>query len=92
MALSRKEVLKEFRRLEMAIDTQGSELAILGAERDIAIERAQEIAGAALDLRADEVQERIDYKKTNDRLVEFVKVIAESKSKFSKEAKNLLGL
>lgn len=92
MALSRKEVLKEFRRLEKVIETQGAEIAHLTAEKDLAILKAQEIAGGALDLRGDEVQERLDYKKTNGRLVEFVKVIAESRSKFATDAKNLLGL
>lgn len=92
MALSRKDVLREIRRLEDVIENQGNEIVSLEVERDLAIEKAQEIAGVSFQLREDEVAERLDYRDTNGRLVKFIEKVADSHSKFRKEARSLLGL
>lgn len=90
--MDRKEFLLELRRLEKVIENIGRDNVNLQIERDQAIEAAQEIGTASMRVREEDVAQLADYKTTNTELIKFVEKVGNSKSKFAKEAKKLLGM
>lgn len=97
--LSKKDYEREIRRLEEIIGNMGGEL-VLRRQRIEELEKqlreqgveVQSFASAAIEVRSEDVEQLADYESQTKAFIEFISKIADSKSKFSKEACVLLGI
>lgn len=87
----RKDFLNAIRRLEAQVGKQAGEIVLLEEQVDLQGEDTFEIAGAVMQIRKEDAAMLANYKKQNTILVGFVEKIADSKSKFGKEARQILG-
>lgn len=87
----RKRFLDEIRRLEETVGEQGSEIIMLKEQLDRQGEETFEIAGAVMEIRKEDASLLANYKKQNTILIRFAEMIADSQSKFRKEARQILG-
>lgn len=87
-----REVKREIRDLEERVQDRDNEIVNLRALLAEQGGEVQEIAGAAMEVRGEDVEQLAAYRKTNTGLLAFVEKIADSQSKFRKEARNLLGM
>lgn len=90
--MDRKGFLAEIGRLEGIIENQGQRIAELEAERDQSGEEAQAIGRASMEVREEDVAELVAYREQNQDLLSFVEKVADSKTKFRKEARKILGM
>lgn len=89
--MGRKEFLAEIRRLEELVEYQVVQISLLEEEVDRQGSDAFEMAGATMEIRREDTALITAYKEQNTRLIGFVEKIADSKSKFGKEARRILG-
>lgn len=87
----RKDFLKEIRRLEQRVEVQAQEILSFEKQLQLVGKETFEMAGAVMEVRQEDVEKLAKYKRQNTVLVNFVETIAESKSKFKKEARKILG-
>lgn len=87
----RKDFLKEIRRLENIVETQAREIASFEQQLNLVGKETIEMAGAVMEVRKEDVGRLANYQKQNTILVGFVEKVADSKSKFKKEARQILG-
>lgn len=89
---TRREFLEKIRELEEIIQAQGNTIVNLEKEVDKSGVEAQSVARASMEVREEDVQQLTEYQQMNTKLVNFVEKVAESKSKFTAEARNLIGM
>lgn len=89
--MGRKEFLAEIRRLEELVESQAVQISLFEEEIDRQGSDTFEMAGATMEIRREDAALIAAYKEQNTRLIEFVEKIADSKSKFGKEARRILG-
>lgn len=87
----RKAFLNEIRRLEKIIEAQAQRVLQLENQISLQGNDTLDMAEAAMQIRQEDVESLAIYKKQNTALVCFIEKVADSKSKFRKEARQLLG-
>lgn len=88
---ARKDFLDAIRQLENQVEEQAGLIVRLEEQLDQQGEETFEMAGAVMQIRKEDAATLANYRKQNTILIEFVEEIADSRSKFRKSARKILG-
>lgn len=89
--MERKDFLDAIRYLEGQVEAQAAQIVNLEEQVELQGSDAFEMAGATMDARREDVELIAAYKEQNTKLITFVEKVGDSKSKFGKEARRILG-
>jgi uncharacterized protein (UPF0335 family) len=87
----RKTFLDAIRKLEAEKQEMAEEIAQMREVIDQQGEETFEMAGAVMAIRKEDTERLANFAKQNTILVEYVEKIADSQSKYRKEARQILG-
>lgn len=88
--MERKDFLDAIRKLEAQLETALDERDRAQEVIDMQGEESQNLARASMAVREEDITHISNINETNTKLIEFVEKVASSKSKFGKEARNLI--
>lgn len=91
METEREQILRRVRDLEEHRNGLVEENALLKKQVEKQGQETFEIAGAVMDIRAEDAERLAQFRETNTELVQFVEAVADSKSKYAAEARRILG-
>lgn len=91
METERQQILSRVRDLESRNNELVEENKLLGEQVEKQGAETFEIAGAVMEIRQEDSERLAAFRKQNTELVQFVELIADSKSKFATEARRILG-